>query len=71
MYLKCYLKIIITIRSASERHSLCIPIMASESPKESVTTAYVPKIKSYPQCYNRPVCQSMGTFCNCSIKEKL
>ena len=43
--------------------------MASESLKESVTTAYVPKIKSYHQCYNRPVCQSMGTFCNCSIKE--
>ena len=44
MYLKCYLLII--IRSGSESYLLLIIIMAAEFPKESGTTAYVPKIKA-------------------------
>ena len=44
MYLKCYLLII--IRSGRESYLLLIIITAVEFPKESGTTAYVPKIKA-------------------------
>ena len=44
MYMKCYLLII--IRSGRVSYFLHIIIMAAEFPKESGTTAYVPKIKA-------------------------
>ena len=44
MYMKCYLLII--IRSGRVSYFLRIIIIAAEFPKESGTTAYVPKIKA-------------------------